>query len=407
MSRYDVAVVGGGISGCTFAFESARAGRETLLIESASQVGGCLATHRAPSGFWYELGAHTCYNSYVGLADVIEGCGLRGEVVKRAKTHLRFLDGDRVVPSSNLGALLRLFSWGELARAAPRMLLAMLGRLPKDGQTVYSYYSRLVGRRNYGNVLGPMLSAVPSQSADAFPAGMLFKSRGGRRQDLPRSFTLREGLMAIAEAAARQPRITVVTGQPVERVEPAGGGFAVVTAAGERHEASVVAVATPPAAAARLLRPAAPELATHVARVKEAAVESFGAAVRADKVRVPPSTFLIPRDDAFHSVVTRDSIPDPAWRAFVFHFKPGPSREEKLARAARLLQVDGADLEEIAERRSVLPSPVLGHEEVVREVDRLSAGSRLCVTGNWFAGLSIEDCVERSRQEWARVAALG
>jgi hypothetical protein len=28
------------------------------------------------------------------------------------------------------------------------------------------------------------------------------------------------------------------------------------------------------------------------------------------------------------------------------------------------------------------------------------------VTGNWFAGLSIEDCVNRSRREWARVAPL-
>ncbi len=407
MSRYDVVVVGGGISGCTFAFESARAGRETLLLESASQVGGCLATHRTPSGFWYELGAHTCYNSYVGLAEVVEGCGLRGEVVQRAKSHLRFLDGDRLLPGSNLGALLRLFSWGEMARAAPQMLLAVMGRLPKDGQTVYSYYSRIVGRKNYGNVLGPMLSAVPSQSADAFPAGMLFKSRAQRRKDLPRSFTLRAGLMAIPEAVMRQPRVTVATGQPVARVELAGNGFAVVTEAGERHEAGVVALATPPGAAARLLRGAAPELAMQVARVKEAAVESFGAAVQSDKVDVPPSTFLIPRDDVFHSVVTRDSLPDPGRRAFVFHFKPGLARDEKLRRAAAVLRVKVADLEDVSERTSVLPSPVLGHEEVVREVDRISSGSRLCITGNWFAGLSIEDCVERSRQEWARAVALG
>ena len=30
---------------------------------------------------------------------------------------------------------------------------------------------------------------------------------------------------------------------------------------------------------------------------------------------------------------------------------------------------------------------------------------RLCVLGNWFAGLSIEDCVDRSRCEWERVAS--
>jgi hypothetical protein len=28
------------------------------------------------------------------------------------------------------------------------------------------------------------------------------------------------------------------------------------------------------------------------------------------------------------------------------------------------------------------------------------------VTGNWFGGLSLEDCVERSRREWARLKGL-
>ena len=177
MSKHDVIVIGAGISGLTFAHEAARAVRSVMVLEQAPRIGGCLSTHRAPSGYWYELGAHTCYNSYVGLTELLDGCGLRGEVVKRAKTHMRMLDGDALVPGSNLGMLLRLFSWGELAVSMPRLFTAK-----KDGQTVYSYYAAVVGRKNYGNVLGPMLSAVPSQSADAFPAAMLFKTRGARRK---------------------------------------------------------------------------------------------------------------------------------------------------------------------------------------------------------------------------------
>ena len=53
----------------------------------------------------------------------------------------------------------------------------------------------------------------------------------------------------------------------------------------------------------------------------------------------------------------------------------------------------------------MLPSPVLGHDRVVGELDRMLAGSRLALTGNYFEGLAIEDCVQRSRAEWARVAA--
>ena len=80
---------------------------------------------------------------------------------------------------------------------------------------------------------------------------------------------------------------------------------------------------------------------------------------------VPYSTFLIPREDIFYSIVTRDVVPDPSWRGFVFHFRPGHAEEEKLARAVALLGVTRADLADVAERRTVLPSPVLGHHELI------------------------------------------
>jgi UDP-galactopyranose mutase len=252
-----------------------------------------------------------------------------------------------------------------------------------------------------------MLSAVPSQSADAFPAGMLFKMRDTRRKDYPRSFTLRGGLKTVTDALARQPGVEVATGRTAVSLSADGQGWAVVTEDGERFEAGVAAVATPPSAAAAFLGRAAPDLAAQVSRVKDTVVESLAFAVRASKVNLPVSMFLVPRKDVFHSAVTRDSVPDPDWRSFAFHFKPGLTPEERVARVTRLLGLGKADLEELVEKRTVLPSPVLGHEAIVGEIDRLSAGSRLCVLGNWFAGLSIEDCVDRSRQEWARVSVAG
>jgi UDP-galactopyranose mutase len=235
---------------------------------------------------------------------------------------------------------------------------------------------------------------------------MLFKSRPGRRKDFPPSFTMRNGLQSVVEAIARLPRIAVALGRAVSRVESSGGRYAVTVESGERHIARTVAVATNPAAACTLLRPVAPEVGAQVARVGEAVVETLGFAVRTGKVKLPVSSFLVPRNDTFHSVVTRDYLPDPVWRSFVFHFKPGQTRDQKLRRAAGLLRLAPSDLEDVAERRTVLPSPGLGHDSIVAAIDRLCAGGQLCVTGNWFAGLSIGDCVERSRQEWRRVAAL-
>ncbi|MFT7665560.1 MAG: oxygen-dependent protoporphyrinogen oxidase, partial [Planctomycetota bacterium] len=157
MTRSEVLVLGGGISGASFAFHAAEAGRRVLLVEKDVRVGGCLQSTRTESGYWYEMGAHTCYNSYGAFLQLIEDSGQADTLLTRGKSVLRFLDGSDPVPGKNLGLLLKLFNKFELLRAVPRWIAAK----PK-GLSVRDYYSRLVGNRNYERVLGPMLSAVPS-----------------------------------------------------------------------------------------------------------------------------------------------------------------------------------------------------------------------------------------------------
>ncbi len=114
---------------------------------------------------------------------------------------------------------------------------------------------------------------------------------------------------------------------------------------------------------------------------------------------------MIPAEDIFHSAVTRDPFPDPERRSFTFHFKSGHSREEQLRRMSEVLRVPVAELGEPETRRTLLPAPALGHDRVVADLDRLLAGRRLALTGNYFQGLAIEDCVQRSFGEFARIAS--
>jgi len=137
-----------------------------------------------------------------------------------------------------------------------------------------------------------------------------------------------------------------------------------------------------------------------------AATDSMGVVVRRDRLKLPEMAFLVPADDIFWSAVTRDPVPDPEWRAFAFHFRTGKTDAEKRARIAQILGVAGSDFEEVSQRMTLLPSPVIGHDRVVAELDRMLAGQRLALTGNYFEGLAIEDCVLRSRAEWARLAAM-
>ena len=53
--------------------------------------------------------------------------------------------------------------------------------------------------------------------------------------------------------------------------------------------------------------------------------------------------------------------------------------------------------------RTSLPSPGLGHEDIVQAIDKGVAGSGVYLTGNFFGGLAIEDCVLRSVSEATRL----
>jgi len=403
MATADVVVVGGGISGLAFAWKAAQAGKRVVVLEREPRVGGCLHSVRRADGFWYELGAHTSYNSYGAFLDIVAGTGIAGKMRERGPARALFglLRGETIEWLTPPKILLKL-NWLEAAAHFPLNFLRK-----KDGETVYSYYAKLLGRRNYDRLFSPFFAAVPSQKADGFPVegpGSLFKKRP-RRKEFIRSFGFEGGLQLVCDAAAAAPGVRVETGVVVERLATGGAGHVVTTRDGRTLDAPVVALAATADEAARLAGESHPELARAISRVKTVTVESVGVVLPREKCWMPECAFVVPVDDVFHSAVTRDPFPDPARRAFAFHFKPGVAREAKLKRMSDVLRVPVAELGELDEQRLVLPSPALGHGELVAEIDRCLAGGKLAVTGNYFAGLAIEDCVLRSNEEWARVAS--
>ncbi len=405
MASHDVVVVGGGISGLSLAWKAAQDGQRVLVLERSARLGGCLHSERTADGYWFELGAHTTYNSYGGFLDVAVGTGLAGRVRERgpARARMGLLSHGEYRWLTPPRVLLQL-NWLEAAIHLPAGLLSS-----REGQTIYSRFSRLLGRGNYDRVLGPFLSAVPSQRADGFPLsgpGSLFKKRP-RRQDFVRSFGFEGGLQVVADAAARATGVTVEAGVGVDAVARRGDGFAVTTSDGRTLEAPLLALAVPPDAAAALLLPRFGELASQLSRIGTASVESLGVVLPREKAWMPECAFLVPVDDLFFSCVTRDPFPDASRRAFAFHFRPGLTRAERLSRVLEVLKVTEADLLHVAERRCTLPSPSLGHGAIVADLDHHLAGGRLMLTGNYFEGLAIEDCVTRSFAEWKRVTAAG
>jgi protoporphyrinogen/coproporphyrinogen III oxidase len=403
MAKTDVVVIGAGVSGLAFAWKAAQAGKKVTVLEREPRIGGCFHSHRKPDGFWFEMGAHTCYNSYGGFLDIAVATGVTSKIRERGPARAVFglLRGGEYHWLTPPKILLQL-SWLEAALHFPFNFLRK-----KEGETVYSYYSALLGRRNYDRLFSPFFAAVPSQKADGFPVdgpGSLFKKRP-RRKEFVRSFGFDGGIQVVLDGAASAPGVTVEKGVTVTAVRRDGQGFKVVAEDGRTWEADVAAVAATVEQAVKLVRDDFHELANVVSRVNSVVVESVGVVLPRERCWMPECAFVIPVDDVFHSAVTRDPFPDPARRAFAFHFKPGLSRAQKLERMSAVLKVPQEELGELVEQRLVLPSPALGHDRIVADVDRVLAGSRLAVTGNYFDGLAIEDCVVRSFAEWARVSA--
>jgi len=412
VERRDVIVIGGGIAGLSFAWHATRAGQRTLVLEATPRAGGCLDSRSVGAGsaaYWYELGAHTCYNSYQALLEIADATGLSALIRPRGEARKRFalLRDGRLTTMGPL-SVFRQFSWWQLAGS---LLRALFSR-KRPGLSTRAHFSRLVGADNYQRVLAPFLSAVPSQAVDDFPAsgaGSLFKRRT-RRKDIIKTFSFDGGLGSVVDKLAGL--VETRTGAAVSALRPqadsdgggGGGGYRVELADGQSFAARAVALAVGPAAATRLLAPAFPALAAPLGRIATVDVDSVGVVVPRAAVALPELAFIVPAADIFWSAVTRDPLPDPTRRAFAFHFRPGHSQDERLACITRVLGVATDALEVVHTRSTTLPSPTVGHDAVVAELDRGLAGTRLALTGNYFAGLAIEDCVARSKAEWTRIA---
>jgi UDP-galactopyranose mutase len=400
---WDLVVVGGGISGLSLAWAAARAGRRVVLLEQSPRLGGCIYSHRA-NGFWYEMGAHTVYNSYGGLLEMAQDTGITRKLVQRGPARVNFglLRDGRIRWLTPLKVLLQL-NWLRMAFRAP---VGIFRR--KRGKTVEGYYTGLLGKKNFRRVLSPFFAAVPSQNADGFPVsgpGSLFKKRP-RREEFPRSYGFDGGLQSICDALGETPGVTVECGATASGMARSEHDFVVTTRDGRGFRAPRLGVALPVPVAAGLLEEQDAGLAGWLKQVGTVRVESLGFVLPRKKCWMPECAFVVPVEGSFYSMVTRDPFPDPERRAFCFHFKGGVPREEKLNRAAEVLKISPDDFGRITENQVTLPAPALGHDRIVAGIDECLAGRPLALTGNYFAGLAIEDCVQRSLAEWKRIEGV-
>ncbi|MET0051654.1 MAG: FAD-dependent oxidoreductase [Candidatus Thiodiazotropha sp.] len=389
----DLLVIGAGISGLGFARMAKRLGCQAAVLEASQHIGGAIHTARFNTehgDYWAELGAHTCYNSYGNFLQMLEESGQLDSLVAKQKLRYQMqVDGQLCSIPSRLNFL-------ELLGVLPRLWMSK-----KAGRTAEEYFGRVLGRRNYRDVLGPALDAVVCQPAGEFPADALFRKKP-RRKEILRSYTGPSGLQSLIEGMVSD--LDIRTNTPVQRVVRQENGFDVYTSENQSIHTHKLVLAVAPDVAARLLAQSLPELTAVLAEIEMVEIESHAVRVNADGLSMPPLAGIIAPNDDFYSVVSRDLVPDEHYRGFTFHFRPG--RRDAQGRLRRIVEVLGITQDRILDSRyelNRLPALRLGQDERVAWIDRNLKGLSLGLTGNWFSGVSIEDSLIRSHQECQRL----
>ena len=393
-NKYDIVIIGSGISGMSLAHYCAHNNLKTLVIEKDDTPGGSFTT-RDSENFWLELGAHTLYNTYGNLIDIINECGFTDEIIKRQKVPYRVYKDNKILK------VMSQFNILELIVPIPRIFITK-----KDNQTIESYYSSLVGKRNYRKFFQYMFNAVPSQPTNQFPADILFKKRP-KRKDVYRSFTFKNGLSSLINKIAAQENIEMEVEKNVKNIKRFKNIYEIITDKGQIYETNTVALATPVNITSELLDGLLPDVSELLKKIEWVETDSVGIIINKSNITIEEVAGIIGVNECFYSAVSRDVVNSSEYRGFTFHFIPGKlNQTDQIEFICNVLKIDKKDIIDKYFIKNTVPSFKLGQNLITQKLDNLLKNENILLTGNYLTGMAIEDCVTRSKEEYNRLQKL-
>ena len=271
--NYDVAVIGGGISGLATAYALRQRGHRVAVLERQVRTGGNAISERI-GGFLMEHGPSSLSAAMPEAQALTQALGLdserselspevryrylmRGQRLYRIRAHpLGFATSNYLPPSARL-----------------RMLAEFLVPAKAGGpeETVGQFWSRRFGRQFAELVIDPLVGGLFAGAAAelsmpaVFPAllkmeqrfgsvsrAVLAKRRAGGRMPGRRLYSWQDGMQSLPDALRTALGETVKLGVAVRRIRPMASGYRIECGAGTVQTQCVV-LATQPHVAAMLL----------------------------------------------------------------------------------------------------------------------------------------------------------
>lgn len=442
-----IAIVGGGVSGLSLAFELQQRGKNAVVLESSARPGGLVAS-RSEAGYLTETGPNSILDREPSMRGLVEMLGLTPEVrAAAASVKRRFVftrGAPREVPSSP-PAVLRssMFSFGAKLRLLTEPLIRR--RASDEDESLAAF-----GRRHFGHEVTTHLLDAFQQGifagdperlsvSAAFPALFELEQQhrslllGAMRMKRPAKpapvFTFAGGIEALPAALHQRLGDAVRLHCEVKSLEFSDNdGYRLLVndrGQSETLEPEQVVLAVPSYEAARLLLGLHGELANELNDITFAPVTVVHIGFSKADVPTPPEGFgyLIPEAEGrkmLGAIYVSSVFPHRAPEdSVLFTCLVGGARHPELAAAddgtllrdvrgelALALGIQAApSFVEIVRWPRALPQYNVGHEARLFRIDELLAAfPGLHLHGQSYRGVGLNDCVRASAALAARMA---
>ena len=455
MSR--IAIVGGGISGLSAAFEledlrrNASAVIEYVLYEASARFGGVLRTENI-DGCIVEAGPDSFITEKPWARDLCHELGLGDQLIGSndadRKTYiltkgrlvempdgLMFMVPTKIMPTG----LSPLFSWKTKLRMTQELFQSPL--TSDHDESVASFVERHYGGEMVDRLADPLLSGIYGGEAanlsvravlprfaemerthGSLGRAMLAARRkmsAATRKSAPPLFTsLKNGMQHLAETViSRLTPASLLTNAPVQAIQRQAGSW-VVSAGLQSDQFDSVIVALPATAAAQVLRIASPELSAELAAIQYSSSITVGLGYDSDvRKSLPPGFgFLVPRSEGkrlLAATFVHNKFPHraPEDRALLRCFFAGRNAEsvwtlgdDQIIGIVRneLQQVIGLRAVPLFARvykwKSAMAQYGVGHLDRLERMERLRQQlPGLALAGNAYRGIGVPDCVRSGR----------
>lgn len=389
----DVIIIGGGLSSAVFANSLARQDKKVVVIEAREDVGGSLCSLHEDAKF-IEIGAHTCYRSYTEFIKLLEVNLLQNEIQEKVNLPLVFNQDGK-----NQG----MFKVFKKVALALNLLTKFTAH--RTGKTVQEYFSGLMGKYNYEKIGHYMFRAVLCQKPDDFPSELVLKSRKVKKNKMyPSKYYFRYGMQSIVDKLLKHQNIQIMTNSTIKDIDYQPGDNTVIAKLANDFTVSAksICIATDVAnaknIASNMLGDKEPEIANFMDKLDFAKCKTI--VYRTEKATIEPFSYTITDDEQIFSIVSTDArqfTQQSKYRFFATHTTLNSDEEHIHEKVSQILGTTKEDVVKVKEHIHILPTLTIDDVEHVKNLDStLNQKRNLYIVGNYFYGMSIEDCVQRA-----------